>query len=591
MGKLVEDFWTYRYKNKSYYGIVEVVSGELRFRKADTKYETRIEKAIDYLNGKRRLSHMSLQSYNVYLNKTGQSSRDKNEEAYYPFFMEFEPHIKPGNPGFEYEYKRAISEAYRTANYLIYEMNVQEEDILLQVTNSRSVYLMLNPVTYGLRPSNVLHEVYRNMYMKLDEALGFKYVDTNLFRFNGLIKTPGSYYSGGYVVPISIQELRVMLDDPIKARNSLTKNQRSLADQVPGIFSKPMRELYEEAIDIVKGSKKRKAMKAKYGERKVSYLQNGIACVSHFENSMVEPGQRNFALVAIAIAYRNAGYSEEQTLEIVLDAAERWDHDEDKKIVQSKVKTVFEKKYNFSCEYLNQHVNLCGACESCRFNKCGNKQERTKFVLSRSIVQALQSHKASLRHYKAYLVISRNNLNNQFFDPDEHGVDRRTIRELSKIIKAERIIRDGLVRLTFDQGEKKYLIPNEFIDNEEYVALGEKLKHYLVLYTHFIYTAKDKYGLMHVKPATIAKILGFKAISSVYRLIKELVSAGMAVFKKGYLFSLYFSSYKVISLDEYKHMEKNTESLKRANKEVVNGNYYEKLGVSTGNLNHLRGSP
>lgn len=592
MGNLIKDFWTYKYHDNRYYGVIEVVSGDLRYRRVENKFETRIERALAYLDGKKVLSHMSVQSYNDYLNKGDRASRTADEEAFYPFFLEFEPHVKPGQANFYVEYKKAVSEAYRTASYLIYEKNVNPEDILVMMTNSRSVYLFINPVIYGLRPSKVLHNVYKKMYEELDESIGFKYVDTSLFRFNGLVKTPGAYYAGGFVVPISIEELKNLANNPDQEQKKLTRVQRSIDKDIPGAFSRGMEDIYINAleeVDVDMAKRAKKARKRAHGLEDVTFLKNGIACIEHLEKNIVEPGQRNFALVGLAIAYKNAGYSKEQTEYAVQCAADRWNHDEDERIIVSKVKSVYEKDYNFSCSYLKEHVDLCGSCKKCKLNKDVNKAPNTKFWVGRQVIDQLKANNASLRHYKAYLVMSRNELYGKYFIPEEYNLDQRVIRELINMTGGTRELQNGLVKATIDHGGKKYLIPNEFIDNGECEALGERLKPYLVLYTHFIYKATNKYGMMRIKVETIAATLGYKSMSSVYKLIQDLQKSGMAVFRKGYLFSLYFSSYKIVSIDEYKHIKEEKEGFKGKENEL-------KTGTNDGGESRLfwklsRGSP
>lgn len=593
MGNLIKDFWTLQYDNKSYYGIVEVVGHDLQFRRETNKFETRIEKALAYLEGKRMLSHISVQSYNSYLNKGGVNrvGRTVKDKAFYPFFLEFEPHIKPGHAMFWVEYQKAVSEAYRTANYMIYEKGLEPEDILIIITNSRSVYLFVNPVAYQLRPSDALHDIYKKMYEELDEVMDFKYVDKSLFRFNGLIKTPGAYYQGGYVVPISIEELKGLAGNPEGEQKRLTRKQRNLSKEVPGRFSGAFSDIYKRAmIEVYEGVKKVPKNNGKKTEKvnTVTYLKSGIGCIDFLESNKVAEGQRNFALVGLAIAYKNAGFSQEQALAAVKNAAKRWNYDEMNQ-VKTKVNTVYKKDYNFSCEYLKEHVDLCGSCACCKLNKGANKSLNTKFWVGREVISQLKANKASVRHYRAYLIMSRNELFGRYFDPEEYNLDPRVIRELVKMTGGERELQNRLVKASISHGDRKYLIPNEFLDNGEYEALGERIKAYLILYTKYIYKATDKYGMMRVKIETIAAELGYKSKSSVYKLLQDLVRAGMAVVKKGCLFSLYFSSYKVTSMDDHKESKGEKEEYLDGQLEYKTGTYDG--GESRLYLKFSRGSP
>lgn len=558
MGNLIKDFWTYTYNQNSYFGVVEVVKGDLQFRKAEGKYETRVERAFQFLEGKKVLSHMSAQSYNNYLNKSGKVSRDAEEEAYYPFFLEFEPRRKPGNIGFEDEYKQAASEVYRTAQYLIYEYGVEAEDILIIITNTRSFYLFVNPRSYCARPSKHQHLVYRKMYEAIDEEIGLEFVDQSHFRFNGLIKTPGAYYAGGFVVPVSMQELKKLYENPIQQKELLTRTQRSIIERdVPGAVSTRMTELYLSSKELVGSGRAKKRVSSFPEESNVIHMPQTAGCIKKLEAYGAEPGQRNFALVSLAIAYKNANFSENQVYEIVQEAANRWQHDEADNVVASKVRTVFRKGYNFSCKYIQERMDLCGACASCPYKKGAQNAPKTKFKVSKHIIATLGEKKASLRHYKAYLIMSRHGLFGQLFSPEEYGLAPRVIREMSNMINGVRTLVNGLVCVQIETGDRNYMFPITFVDKGVYEALGEKLKPYLNLYTRFVYKAVGKYGMMRVKAATIARVLGHKNLSSTYKLLRALLSEGLAVFKNGYLFSLYFNSYKVVPIEEYKDTKRN----------------------------------
>jgi len=571
VGNLIKDFWTYTYNDRNYFGIVEVL-GDPQFRKAEDKKETRVEKAMAYLQGKSILSHMSAQSYISYLNKSGAASRSHDEETYYPFYLEFEPKLKPGSKGFDSEYMATAQEVYRTANYLRYEYDVEAEDILITITNSRSLYLFVNPKSFRAKPSRNQHLIYKKMYETIDEEIGLQYVDTSHFRFNGLIKTPGAYYAGGYVVPISLQELKLLCADP-EQRHLLTKRQRSVEKDVPGENAPRLTELYSNSKELV-GSVRAKKRVSNTQTNNVVYISQVAGCINHIEAHGAQPGQRNFALVSLAIAYKNAGYSEHQVHELVQNAADAWQHDESANEVASKVRTVFRKNYNFSCQYILENVDVCGSCESCPFKKGAKKAQngpKTKFKVSRRVIELLKQKKASLRHFKAYLVMSRHDLFDRFFSPEEYNLDPRVIRELTNMLDGVRNVENGLVSVKIDSGDKNYLFPVNFIDGGAHEALGEKLKPYLTIYTRFIFKAGDKYGMMRAKASTVAAALGYKSVNSVYKLIRELANDGLAVFKNGYLFSLYFSSYKLISIEAYKDAKKEKTLLRNESDSLKTG--------------------
>lgn len=266
---------------------------------------------------------------------------------------------------------------------------------------------------------------------------------------------------------------------------------------------------------------------------------------------------RNHALVSLAIVHKNAGYTEKQVTEILTDYAERWDHDESAEKVAQKAKTIFFRNgTQFSCKFVKDNLKLPNSvCAGCRFNKAeGNSPVRSG--ISRNAVALLWDHGASLKHYKAYVALIKNGLFGEFFDPEEYGLDQRTVRELAKYIEADRTLENGLVSLRMTLTGKSYVLPDSFYKGNTIAALGESLKQFLVLYTHSAYKATGRYSQMRVKPQRIQDLLGYKTIRSVYKLIEKWVKLGFAVFKKGFLFALYFESYKVIDLEDVKKLKK-----------------------------------
>ncbi|EOD00499.1 hypothetical protein L21TH_1455 [Caldisalinibacter kiritimatiensis] len=72
------------------------------------------------------------------------------------------------------------------------------------------------------------------------------------------------------------------------------------------------------------------------------------------------------------------------------------------------------------------------------------------------------------------------------------------------------------------------------------------------------------------------KDLNYKDVTGVYKLIKKLKDIGLLVYKKGKVVALYFESYKVKDIEEYRSKSK---SKSKSNKiyiqdTVVNGENY-----------------
>lgn len=559
MGNLIKDFWTY----KDYYGINEVVSGSLEYRSVENKKETRVEKALKYtFNNKNKVvSHWTIQKYNTYLNKTGKINRTENESSYYPMFFEFEPRMKDdGSSEFKEQYKEMVTEAYLMATFLIYEKGLEEEDLLILLNNHRSVYIMINPVSYGLRPATDLYKVYREMYNIISEEICLKYVDSTLYKYNGLMKTPNSWYNGGYVVPITYTELRYLKADP-ELKSELTREKRNLDYDVPSKLSPGLCNIYEAAKFKIRGESTKESRPSENINKNVVYFNSSNtnrSCVEYILDNDIEVGHRNYALVSVAYHYKSVGYTIDQIFNILQELAQKWGMEDTSKDIMAKVKSIFRGNKKFACESAQAYLCLeKGLCEKCKYNPFKEKKEdkNTKFKLQKVLVDHLWENKASTRHYIALLQIARNNKFNKWFVPETEGLTSRTIKELCKLSQNLIFSQNGdsvMVYNKLSESKDKFcLILNEFLDSGEYLTLGDQLKHYLrLLFTG--YKTRGKYVQTRVGKERIQELLNYVTENAVYKLIKKLVDLGLAVFRDGKLFSLYFKSYKVVEVSEYK---------------------------------------
>lgn len=569
MGNLIKDFWTYQYKGNRYYGICEVVMGEdLQQKRHEAKYETHIEKALKVMMepGNDFVSHMSIQKYNGFMKD--RASRSHDEEAYYPFFMEFEPKIKDnGNmieQIFNKQYKEAAGEALRVVLYAIGELGYHEEDILIMINNSRSIYVMFNPRSYDLKPSKFLHRIYAEMYKAIDDEIGLNYVDISLYNHYGLMKTPNTYYKGGYFTKISLDQLKKLYGNP-QVKTMLTSRKRSLDYYIPGKKALGMARLYEEAIETVKDRQSRR----KKTKDQVTYITSCPAkCIEHIENHLIDQGCRNHALVSVGIYYKNQGFNKDQVIGKLMELAKSWNHDENYAAIRSKAATIFRYDYKFSCEYARQKLDLDmdSVCSKCPYNK-GNAWRSDKIAVQSGIIEELWSNNASTRHYLAYLELSRKNLFNRWINPEETGIKERTIRELCKhtsYITKEK--NKDLIYITNNAAGNVYYLPVSFLANEVHIRLGEYIKHYLKLLIKG-YKSFDKHILLRVSAEKIMQDLGYSEMSGVYKFIKKLKDElGLAAEKNGKIVALYFESRKIKDIQEYKEKKNNQSEAFRASR-------------------------
>lgn len=538
MGNLIDDFWTYSYKGTKYYGIVEVIKGDLEKQlRSVKKYETNIHKALEYTMQNKALSHMSIQTYCTALHD--RINREQNEQKYYPFVLEFEDRNNKN-------YNSVVMEAVVYINYLVNKYGINREDILIMINNSKSIYVSVNPKVYNLKPSKILHKTYANMYSEIKAELGLTYTDPSIVVSHyKLMKTPNSFYKDGYFVKISFEELtNLMLG--MTTKQELTQERRSLNIDVPGIVSFDFTKLYKKAHE------KALNIKNTYREEiKKNQVLEG-KCVEMFMSELISKGYRNQALVSVGIYLKNAGYTQVQVKENLIILGQAWNHDENERKISIIVNEIFKRDYSFSCSYVRntfEELGIESLCNKCPYASKCNKVNDGTINIDRAIINELWKNKASTRHYLLYLDLIQKKLLNKAFIPEQYGINERTLRELlrkCRLLKKSK--QDSGVEIDYSSSgnTNTYSLPVKFI-NETAIQLGEYLKHYLKLIVKG-YKAFSKYILLRISKEKIAEELGYTDISSLYKFLEKLKGIGLIKVHKNCTFELHFESFKVIEI-------------------------------------------
>lgn len=565
-GNFIEQMFIYNLINKygkvqNYFGINEVVLGEFSQNRAKKKYETHIEKVLEYPIKNRwnkELSHMSLQSFCTFLNKQNRNLRTEElDDRYYPFTLEFESSKK----------KEQIDVLFEVAQYLQYlmkELSVNEEDFTIIINNSKSVYIMVNPRVFGLKPSKYVHKIYTEMYKEIKEELGLKFVDESVVNSSyRLIKTPGSYYKGGYVNYVSVDEFMHLITGYL-TREKLTKKQRDIRNlMLPGIQSISMTRLYEKAKKKVEKSIKEYKNKS----NKVLNLP-GVECTRECVKALInmpvmDKGNRNNFLVSIALGLSEANYSEDEIKEVLRRKAIEWKHDESLRAVESKYKSLKRNGTNFSCDKAKMLFEEEGLSLGC--NVC--KKAINSIYISRNIIETIYNNKGALRHYRSYLELEKQNVLGRYFNLDEVGIKAATLKELAKKMNGKLEKKEGLFKLTVKRGKAIYRLPFNYIENAVDV-LDQKIGKVLMLIVKS-YSSNTYGSFISLGIAKISEYLSFKNERSVYKFLKELEKIGFLTKNKNGI-TIYYKSRKVVSLEEERENRKEKVKIIEGTK-VVNG--------------------
>lgn len=564
-GNFIEQMFIYKMLNKAeelqnYFGIHEVVSGDFSQNRADKKYETHIEKLLEYPIKNRwnkELSHMSLQSFCTFLKKQNRNLRTEElDDRYYPFTLEFEsPKKKEGSD--------VLFEVAQYLQYLMNELSVNEKDFTIIINNSKSVYIMVNPKVFGLKPSKNVHRIYTEMYKKIKEELGLKFVDESVVNSSyRLIKTPGSYYKGGYVNYVSVDEFMHLMTGYL-TRAKLTKKQRDIRNlMLPGIQSVPMTRLYDKSKKKVEKSLK------EYKNKGIKVLNlPGTECTRECVKTLInmpimDKGNRNNFLVSIALGLSEANYSENQIKEVLRRKAIEWKHDESLRAVENKYKSLKRNGTNFSCDkakMLFEEEGLSFCCNVC-------KKAINSIYIARDVVESIYNNKGAVRHYRAYLELEKQNLFGRYFNIDEVGIKAATLKELANKINGKLEKKQDLFKLTINRGKAIYRLPLDYIENAVDVLehkIGKVLMLIVKAYSSNTYGAFISLGI-----AKIAEYLAFKNERSVYKFLKELEKIGFLTKNKNGI-TLYYKSRKVVSLEERENRKEKIKIIEGT--KVVNG--------------------
>lgn len=565
-GNFIEQMFIYKMLNKAeelqnYFGIHEVVSGDFSQNRADKKYETHIEKLLEYPIKNRwnkELSHMSLQSFCTFLKKQNRNLRTEElDDRYYPFTLEFEsPKKKEGSD--------VLFEVAQYLQYLMNELSVNEKDFTIIINNSKSVYIMVNPKVFGLKPSKNVHRIYTEMYKKIKEELGLKFVDESVVNSSyRLIKTPGSYYKGGYVNYVSVDEFMHLMTGYL-TRAKLTKKQRDIRNlMLPGIQSVPMTRLYDKSKKKVEKSLK------EYKNKGIKVLNlPGTECTRECVKTLInmpimDKGNRNNFLVSIALGLSEANYSEDEIKEVLRRKAIEWKHDESLRAVENKYKSLKRNGTNFSCDKAKMLFEEEGLSLGC--NVC--KKAINSIYIARNVVESIYNNKGALRHYRAYLELEKQNLFGRYFNIAEVGIKVATLKELAKKINGKLEKKQDLFKLTINRGKAIYRLPLDYIENAVDV-LDQKIGKVLMLIVK-AYSSNTYGAFISLGVAKISEYLSFKNERSVYKFLKELEKIGFLTKNKNGI-TLYYKSRKVVSLEEERENRKGKVKIIEGTK-VVNG--------------------
>ena len=195
------------------------------------------------------------------------------------------------------------------------------------------------------------------------------------------------------------------------------------------------------------------------------------------------------------------------------------------------------------------------------------KKAINSIYIARNIVESIYNNKGSVRHYRAYLELEKQNLFGRYFNIAEVGIKVATLKELAKKVNGTLEKKEGLFKLTVKRGKAIYRLPLNYIENAVDI-LDQKIGKVLMLIVK-AYSSNSYGAFISLGVVKIAEYLAFKNERSVYNFLKELEKLGFLTKNKNGI-TLYYKSRKVVNLEEERTNRKENARVIEGTK-VVNG--------------------
>lgn len=205
----------------------------------------------------------------------------------------------------------------------LYKLGLGDEDIDLYFSGSKGYHVLVSPMVIGIKPSKDLNLAYKRYASYLSEKVGISSLDTVIYDKRRLLRMPNSINgkSGAYKIYVGKQKFDYMSrSDMLKfARNPLSP-----------ILSKPPVHKYNEAAakrfsswlesvqTMVNTPIVNKTIDTVIADLKQETVRAPLPCTMYILESDFPEGKRNNALYNASLSLKDAGYSYDQVLSIMI---------------------------------------------------------------------------------------------------------------------------------------------------------------------------------------------------------------------------------------------------------------------------------
>jgi hypothetical protein len=251
----------------------------------------------------------------------------------------------------------------QSCRYLKVLMGIQTDHIRFFFSGSKGVHLIIPKEVMGVKPTKNLNVYYRMLAEDINKYTSKKTMDLKIYDNRRLFRMPNSIHTktGLYKIPITYEELT---EKPFSYIQDLARRPRIQYEVKKTLSDKAYMEImnYEKKFKI---KVDKTSSKGSYKDLELKYMP---PCVENLLENEVGKGQRNDTVAFLASYLMQAGKTQEETLDMLLD----WNNDKcNPSMPEREVGITVNSIYNGGAQMGCSTAKIISVCnlEKCRINK------------------------------------------------------------------------------------------------------------------------------------------------------------------------------------------------------------------------------
>lgn len=277
----------------------------------------------------------------------------KGEKFISPLYFDFDDADNPANSRLD---------AIKVVDFFMKELDVKESDIKIFFSGSKGFHMMIHERALGIEPRADLNKVLKHVASYLVYRLDLNSLDLVVYTVKRMIRLPNSIHEKTKLFKtwLSLTELREKNLDEIKALAGSPRG--ALPDSTSEINARP-KAAYFYKDKATEYDQVAVTASPRYNGTLYTFLKDQYpACVEDIlAHGWKKPGDRNAATVQLACFFKDAGYTQEESLAILEDwvirnttATNEYQKAQRIANTRSVVSVIFSKDndYKFGCAFI-----------------------------------------------------------------------------------------------------------------------------------------------------------------------------------------------------------------------------------------------